>query len=346
MKISNEYINIPEEQYKINLDSNENYIDIDKNVLMKIKSALMDIQFHKYPKDNMEEIKKLYAQYAGCSTKNIIVGSGSIEAIEIAISSVMEYGKKALTFTPDFKMYDFFVSRFGGDVKKYNLDCNEEIDINKVIKYANDNNVDLIAFSNPNDPTGLLIKNENLVKLLEECSDKMILIDESYYEFCGQSMIDYIDKYKNLFITRTLSKAWGLAGLRIGFLITNEHNIDNLLEYKIPYTVDSYAQQIAKVVMKYPDKIKENTKNIIKQREEVFKSLKDVEKNAAMNIKFYPSQGNYIYGKTAYKEALIKGLKDKGIIIKNLDGDSFRIAIGSPLENSKLVEGIRKIFVY
>lgn len=346
MKISSEYINIPEEQYKINLDNNENYIDIDKNILMKIKSSLMDIQFHKYPKDSMEEIKKLYSEYAGCSTKNIIVGNGSIEAIEIAISSVMGHGKKALTFNPDFKMYNFFVSRFGGEFKEYKLNCDEEIDIDKVIKYANDNMVDLIAFSNPNDPTGILIKKENLVKLLEECSNKMVLIDESYYEFCSESMIDYIDKYKNLFITRTLSKAWGLAGVRIGFLITNEDNISNLLEYKIPYTVDSYAQHIAKVVMKYPGKIKENTNNIIEQREIVFKSLKDVEKNAAMKIRFYPSNGNYIYGKTDYKEALIKGLKDRGIIIKNLEDDSFRIAIGSPLENSKLVEGIRKIFVY
>lgn len=337
---------MPYEEYKINLDNNETYIDIDKNVLMKIKSALMNIQFNKYPDCGMDEIKSLYAKYAGCNAENIIVGNGSIEAIEIAISSNVSSGKNVLTFNPDFPMYDFFVSRFGGKVKKYDLDCEKEINIEDIIKYVDDERIDVIVISNPNDPLGSLIKNNDLIKLLEECSDKTVIIDETYYEFSGESMIKYIDKYKNLIITRTLSKAWGLAGLRMGFLITNKENIEKLLEYKIPYTVDSYSIEIAKILLKYPNNIIENAKNVIKQREEVFMALKDIEKNAAMNIKFYPSSGNYIFGKTDYKEALIKGLKESGIRIKDIEKDSFRIAIGSPLENKKLLDGIRKIFVY
>lgn len=346
MEINHNYINIPEEEYKINLDNNETYIDIDKNVLMKVKSALMNVQFNKYPDCKLDEVKRLYAKYAGCDAENIIIGNGSIEALELAISSEIIYGKKALTFDPDFEMYDFFVSRFGGEIKKYKLNCEKEIDIDNLIKYANDENIDLIIISNPNDPLGTLIKKNNLIKLLEQCSDTTVIIDEAYYEFCGESMIKYINQYKNLIITRTLSKAWGLAGLRMGFLITNKENIGKLLEYKIPYTVDSYSMEIAKILLKYPNEIMANAKNIINQREEVFKGLKDIQKNAAMNIKFYPSNGNYIYGETDYKEALIKGLKERGIRIKNLKNNSFRIAIGSPLENKKMLEGIKEIFVY
>lgn len=175
---------------------------------------------------------------------------------------------------------------------------------------------------------------------------KTILVDEAYYEFYGETMIPYINKYKNLIVTRTLSKAWGLAALRIGFLITNEDNVEELLNYKVPYTISTYSQNLASIALKYPERVVNNAKQIVDQREKLYEALKQVEKNAAMNIEFYPSKANFIYGRTNHKEALINGLKDNGISIRNFNDDTFRITVGSPLENRKVVEGIKNIFVY
>lgn len=345
MGIYKEYIN-SYDQYTINLDSNEIYLEMDGNILMNMKSCLTNIALHRYPTNEMTTIKKLYANYAGAESKNIIVGNGSDEVLELVISNVISEGKKALSLGPDFVMYDFFVSRFGGELKTYEIGKSMNFNVEEFIGLGKQQNVDLIVFSNPNNPTGIGIELEDIIKILEAFKDTTVLVDEAYYEFYGKSMIPYINEYKNLMVTRTLSKAWGLASIRIGFLITHEDNICELLNHKIPYTVSSFSQNLASVVLRYPEKVINNTKQIIEQREELYGNLKEVQKNASMNIQFYPSKGNYIYGITAHKEALMKGLENNGIVIRNFSDDTFRITVGSPMQNRKVVDAIKKIFVY
>lgn len=345
MEIYNEYINIYDEN-QINLDSNEIYIDMDENILMKMKSSLRSIDLHRYPTNDMEEIKDLYSKYIKLDSKNIIVGNGSDEMIELVISSTITKGKRALTLSPDFVMYDFYVSRFGGELKKYNTSDKMEFNLEEFIKIGKREDVDLIIFSNPNNPTGMAIEVKDICVILEEFKDKTVLVDEAYYEFYGESVISYINKYKNLIVTRTLSKAWGLAALRIGFLITNKNNIDSLLKNKTPYTISSYSQNLASIALKYPDRVIENAKQIIKEREILFENLRELQKKAALKIEFYPSKGNFIYGRTPYKEALIKGFVNNGIRIRDFNDDSFRITVGSPMENRRIVNSIKNIFVY
>ncbi|OOM75138.1 aminotransferase class I/II-fold pyridoxal phosphate-dependent enzyme [Clostridium sp. BL-8] len=345
MGIYNEYINAYDE-YTINLDSNEIYLEMNENILMKMKSCLINTELHRYPTNEMKTIKELYARYADTQSKNIIVGNGSDEMIELVISKTIKQGKKALTLGPDFVMYDFFVSRFGGELTKYDIGKTMKFNVDEFIKIGEQEDIDLIIFSNPNNPTGIGIGIENIVSILEAFKDKVVLIDEAYYEFHGKTMIPYINKYKNLIVTRTLSKAWGLASLRVGFLITNEESICELLNYKVPYTMSSFSQNLASIVLRYPENVVNNAKQIIEQREELYKNLKKVQKNAAMNIQFYPSKGNYIYGRTPHKDALIKGLEDNGVIIRDFRDDTFRITVGSPMQNRKVVDVIKKIFLY
>ena len=345
MGIYNEYINVYDE-YTINLDSNEIYLEMDENILMNMKTCLTSTPLHRYPTNEMKTIKELYANYAGTESKNIIVGNGSDEVIELAVSKIIKQGKKALSLGPDFVMYDFFVSKFGGELKTYDIGKSMNFNVEEFIELGKQENVDLIIFSNPNNPTGIGMDLENIISILEAFKDTTVLVDEAYYEFYGKSMIPYINKYKNLIVTRTLSKAWGLASLRVGFLISHEDNICELLNYKVPYTISSFSQNLVSIVLRYPEKVLNNAKQIIEQREKLYENLIDIQKNAAMNIEFYPSNGNYIYGKTAHKEALIKGLENIGIIIRNFNDDTFRITVGSPMQNRKVVDGIKKIFVY
>ncbi len=345
MSVYNEYINAYDE-YKVKLDSNEIYLEMDENILMKMKTCLTSVELHRYPENEMTTIRELYAKYAKTESKNIIVGNGSDEVIELVASMVIKQGKKALTLGPDFVMYDFFVSRFGGELKTYNIEKNMKFDVKEFIELGRKENVDLILFSNPNNPTGIGIEVEDIIAVLEAFKDTTVLVDEAYYEFYGKSMIPYINKYKNLMVTRTLSKAWGLAALRLGFLITHEDNISELLNYKVPYSISSFSQNLASIVLRYPEKVVKNANLIIEQREELYRNLEEIQKNAAMKIEFYPSKGNYIFGRTKHKEALIKGLENNGIIIRNFSDDTFRITVGSPMQNRKVVDGIKKIFVY
>ncbi|OPJ60444.1 pyridoxal phosphate-dependent aminotransferase [Clostridium chromiireducens] len=345
MGVYNEYINAYDE-YIITLDSNEIYLEMDKNILMKMKSCLTNIELHKYPTNELKIIKELYAKYANTEGKNIIVGNGSDEVLELVISKEIRHGKKALSLGPDFVMYNFFVSRSGGELKTYDIDKSMSFKVQEFIELGKKECVDLIVFSNPNNPTGIAIDVEDIIAILEAFQDIKVVVDEAYYEFYGKSMIPYISKYKNLIVTRTLSKAWGLASLRVGFLITHEDNIPELLNYKVPYSISSFSQNLASIALRYPENVVNNAKQVIEQREELYKSLKEIEKNAAMKIEFYPSKGNFIYGRTPHKEALIKGLENNGIVIRNFNDDTFRITVGSPMQNRKVVDGIKKIFIY
>ncbi|NFF82160.1 histidinol-phosphate transaminase [Clostridium botulinum] len=341
----NQYIDIDKE-YQIRLNSNESYIDMDNNIMMEIKSNLSTIELHRYPENNMLEIRNLYAQYAGTQSENIIVGNGSDEVIQLVISNYISCGKKVLTLDPDFTMYDFYTDLFGGKVVKYKLGENIVFNLDEFIKLGKKENIDLIIFSNPNNPTGLSLSNNDIIKLLKIFPNIPILVDEAYYEFNGESMISHINQYKNLIVTRTLSKAWGLAALRVGFLISNKNILEKLMKKKIPYTVNSYSQTMALTVLKYPDRVIENSKVIIDNREKLLLQLKSIEKDASMEIRFYPSKGNFIFGRTSHKYALLSGLNEKGILIRNFSDDTFRITVGSQLENRKLLNVLREIFIY
>lgn len=345
MAVYNEYIN-PSGKYSIKLNSNEVFMDLDENIKMKIKTALNQMEFNRYPSNDMSEIKKLYAKYAKTKPENIIAGNGSDEVLELIIECVIDDDKKVLTLGPDFVMYDFFTSKFKGELIKYDIDTTMKFDVDEFIELGKKENVDLIVFSNPNNPTGIAVSKKEIIKILKEFKDKTVIIDEAYYEFNGESVVSCINEYKNLIVTRTLSKAWGLASLRMGFLITNEDRINEILNYKVPYTVSGFSNKAVEIALKYPDIPVRNAKIIVEQRELLYEELKSIQKEAALNIEFFKSNSNYIYGKTKHKEILLKGLENKGIFIRNFDGNGFRITVGSPMQNRKLIETLKKIFVY
>lgn len=334
------------EEFKIKLDTNEIFMNIDDNVIMKMKSSLSGIELYRYPENEMKAIRELYGKYAEVDPENVIVGNGSDEVLELIIGKVVKPESKILTLGPDFVMYDFFGKRFRGELIKYNIGSSMSFNVDEFIKLGKENDVEIIIFSNPNNPTGINITAEDIIKILKSFENTTVVVDEAYYEFNGESMIPYINDYSNLFVTRTLSKAWGLAALRVGFIISSKENIRDLLNYKVPYTISSYSQKLAEIALKYPKIIKENTEIIIKEREALYEKLKEIEKNAAMKIEFFKSKGNFIFGKTYHKDALIKGLESHNIYIRNFNDDSFRITVGSPRENRKVIEAIKEIFVY
>lgn len=345
MGLYNEYIN-SSAKHSIKLNSNEVFMNVDENIKMKIKTAFNTMEFNRYPSNDMNEIKKLYAAYAKVDPKNIIVGNGSDEILELIIGNIISDEKKVLTLGPDFVMYDFFTNIFKGNLIKYDIGTDMKFKADAFIELGKKENVDLLVFSNPNNPTGIAVSKNDIIKILKEFKDKTVIIDEAYYEFNGESVVSLINEYKNLIVTRTLSKAWGLAAIRMGFLIANEEKISSLMNSKVPYTISSFSKLAAEILLKYPDKPIENAKIIVEQRDNLYEELKKIQKEAALNIEFYESHSNYIYGKTKHKEILLKGLENSGIYIRNFEGNGFRITVGSPRQNKELVKVLRKIFVY
>ena len=228
MKKIKEYKSVMNDKVGIRINGNESCKNIEKNELDEIIKEIKKINFNRYPDDESLNLRKAYAEVVGIGEENVIAGNGSDEMISLIINYQITKKKVVLTINPDFSMYDFYTSLNEGVVKKYNTENDGSFSVDRFIEYGRRVNPNLIIFSNPNNPTGHVISNDEIIFILEAFKDILIVVDEAYYEFYGQGMIGYIEKYKNLIVTRTLSKAWGLAALRIGFLIANKHLINKL----------------------------------------------------------------------------------------------------------------------
>ncbi|MFU7514226.1 histidinol-phosphate transaminase [Clostridium sp. HCS.1] len=335
---------------KIRLNGNESPVEINENKLTSVVEALKNIELNRYPDSDSDALREAYSKYAEVKKENVIAGNGSDEMLNLVISKIISKGDKILTLSTDFVMYDFYTNINEGGIVKYDFDLDKGFNVDDFIKLGQSDDIKLILFSNPNNPTGYGFTIDDIKKLLDAFKDKVVLVDEAYYEFYGVSAISLINEYKNLLVTRTLSKAWGLAALRVGFLIGNEESIAELLKYKTPYNVNSLSQEIAINYLKDSKDLLNNLDYIISERERFYKELKEIEdevlnKYKEVKIKFYPSKANFIYGKTEFKDKLIETLEKEDITIRVFEDERFRITIGLEEENSKVSKAIKKIFL-
>lgn len=336
---------------KIRLNGNESPVEINENKLTSVVEALKNIELNRYPDSDSDGLREEYSKYAEVKKENVIAGNGSDEMLNLVISKIISKGDKILTLSTDFVMYDFYTNINEGGIIKYDFDLDKGFNVDDFIKLGKSNDIKLILFSNPNNPTGYGFTIDDIKKLLDAFKDKVVLVDEAYYEFYGVSAISLINEYKNLLVTRTLSKAWGLAALRVGFLIGNEESIAELLKYKTPYNVNSLSQEIAINYLKDSKDLLNNLDYIVSERERFYKELKEIEeevlnKYKECKIKFYPSKANFIYGKTECKDKLIETLEKEDIKIRVFEDERFRITIGLEEENSKVVKAIKNVFLF
>lgn len=333
--------NVDDNIYDINLDSNESFITFSDKLKYEISKTVENSLFNRYPDPRAEEVCKLYSSYSKVSSKNIIAGNGSDELIQIIMNSFVDKGDKVAVLDPDFSMYNFSTSISGGRIVKIPLDENFNVDVDDLIEIINKQKVKVFIFSNPNNPTGSIIKKDDIIKIVSSCSC-IVVVDEAYYEFYGETMADKIDYYDNLIILRTCSKAMGLAAIRLGFLISNEKTIDEIMKIKPPFNVNSITQSIGSVILNKPEIIKDNIKKIKTERDYLFNELNKINK-----IKTYKTHANYILIKVGDGGFVYNKLLDKSIKVRKFESarlkNHLRITVGSRDENINLLKSLNKI---
>ena len=342
MKKINSYNNVISREIGIRVNANESYKNISDDEVKGVIEDIKRLKFNRYPDSECNELREVYAKVIGVGKENLIAGNGSDEMISLIISSQIARKKVVLTINPDFSMYDFYTSISDGVIKKYNTEEDGSFSVNKFINFGKKVSPKIIIFSNPNNPTGHVVSNDDILYILDSFKESLVVVDEAYYEFYGQSMIQYIEEYKNLVVTRTLSKAWGLAALRVGFLIANKELIKELNKSKVPYNLNSFSQVVACNILRHPEKILKNVEEVVYEREKLYENLKRIEKISDNKIIFYKSKANFIFGRFTKKDDIKRLLEDKGILIRYFNDDSFRISIGSALENDLIVNVIEK----
>lgn len=299
--------------------------------------------YNRYPDPFQIELKKRLAQIKRCSTEQLFIGNGSDEVIDIAFRLFCEPKRdKALIFSPTYGVYKVLAQL--NNVELINIPLNNEfqIEIDKVYPYLNDVNLKLIIICSPNNPTGNRIE-EKAIKYILNNFRGVTLIDEAYIEFSNKpSLSNELANYPNLIISQTLSKAWGLASLRIGVAIMNPNLIYYYNKIKSPYNISEVNQSIALKELQDQERHKLEVEEIVKERNWLIGELSKIK----IIKKVYPSESNFILIETEDPRELCKLMESYKIVLRNRDSDlrnSVRITVGNREQNRKLVLALQEI---
>lgn len=327
---------------KVKLDANESFMKFPRECREELLEVVETLLYNRYPDQDCLDVREIYANYAGVQRKNVMAGNGSDELIQIIANTFIDDGDKAAVLVPDFSMYGIYIKVAGGNMVEIPLDGNFQLDIDALISTINEEEVKILILSNPNNPTGGVIPEGDLNRISRECNC-IFVVDEAYYEFYGKTMAGKIYEYDNLIVLRTCSKAWGLAALRLGFLITNDILMEELLKVKSPYNVNSLTQAAASIALQRQDVIKKNVDMILNERDYLYQGLVQIS-----GLKVYTSYANFILVKARDGAQLKSSLKNYGISIRALGGvglkDYLRITAGSREENEYLLDCISKLY--
>jgi histidinol-phosphate aminotransferase len=335
--------NVCEDISTIKLDANENPFNIFDELKEGYINSLMNLSINRYPETNSTSLIEKLSGYVKMKPKNLICGNGSDEIIQVVINTFVDKDDYVVTHTPTFSMYKVFTQIAGGRVLEVQSDDSFNIDEDEIIRLSNENKAKVIFLCNPNNPTGTVIKREAIIKMLDNTSS-IVVVDEAYFEFLGESVADKINKYERLIVLRTLSKGFALAGARIGYGIANEEMINLLLKVKAPYNLNVLSHLIGILFLENKDIVLRKIEEIKKERSYLEEELKKVK-----NIRVFSSGSNFILIKTVNSDKIIKACIEERIGLRDYKdsqlNNCIRITVGTREENEKLISLINKVVI-
>lgn len=298
--------------------------------------------YNRYPDPHQAKLKRVLGKIKSVESENIFLGNGSDEVIDLIFRTFANPGRdKAIICPPTYGMYAVSANINDVEIIQIPLLPNFQLDKESIFEtIGRDRAVKLIFICSPNNPTG------NLLEGIEEIVQKfngIVIVDEAYIDFTPQaSKAQAIYCYNNLIVSQTLSKAWGLAGVRVGFAIAQAEIIALLNKIKPPYNISTLNQHQALIRLSHPEAFKRERDAILAERERVEKELLQL----ALVQKVYPSNANFLLVEVDNANAVYKSLVDRNVVVRNRDSlikNCIRITVGTKQENDILLTELKNI---
>ncbi len=311
------------------LDANENPFDNGVN---------------RYPDPYQRSLKSLLAEQKGVSESQILLGNGSDEVLDLIYRAFCEPNQdNIITLPPTYGMYKVLAGINAVENKEVLLTTDFEPNVDEILNVV-DASSKLIFICSPNNPTGNSFKKEGIQKLLESFNG-LVVIDEAYIDFSkDESWLSALKTYPNLIVTQTLSKAYGLAGIRLGICYASEEIIGVLNKIKPPYNVNQLTQQRALQRVLNQDLVNQEVKQILEERAELIKALNGLE----FVKELYPTDANFVLAKVDDANKRYQQLLERQVVVRNrstqpLCENTLRFTVGTPEENKKLIAILKEI---
>lgn len=311
------------------------------NVSLDANESPYNKPFNRYPDPLQLKLKKKIAAKKNINVENIFLGNGSDEAIDLTFRAFCNPSEdNVVAIAPTYGMYSVCAAINNVEYREVELDNEFKLNADKLLK-ATDSKTKVIWLCSPNNPTGNSLDADEIIKIVESF-DGIVVIDEAYIDFSSnESFLSKLKTYPNLIILQTLSKAWGCAGLRLGLAFASAEIIATLNKIKYPYNINILTQNVAETVIDYAPK-DSWVQSILNEREKMIAEIKRL----PVVKHIYPTDANFILVKVENADKIYQQLASCGIIVRNrntvkLCGDCLRITIGSPAENTILVNHLR-----
>jgi histidinol-phosphate aminotransferase len=308
------------------LDANEN----------PFKSAV-----NRYPDPYQKELKELVAKYKGVAVNQLLVGNGSDEILDLIVRATCEPGEdEIVTISPTYGMYKVIANINNVAITEVPLDENFDIDTAAVMEVAK--KAKLIMLCSPNNPTGNLL-NRNAILEIAEVFDGIVVVDEAYIDFSnGKTLLQNLNDYDNLFVCQTLSKAYGLAGIRVGFGFGHTALVDVLNKIKPPYNVNELSQKFAIARLKDMNTVSSEVMQILLERSRVLEELI----RCPSVLKIYRTDANFILFKVENADKLYNYFIKNEVIVRNRTNvpgckNCLRVTIGTSEENDRFLQVLK-----
>jgi len=299
---------------------------------------------NRYPDPQQQKVKALLSKQKGLASNQILLGNGSDEVLDLIFRAFCEPNRdNVVLLPPTYGMYGVLAALNAIAVKEILLTEKFDINLEKTLS-AVDKQSKLIFLCSPNNPSGNLLSAQKIRALIENFNG-LVVIDEAYIDFSlTQSWLKELDKYPNLIITQTLSKAYGMAGIRLGVCYASKAIIEILNRIKPPYNINKLSQEKAIERLKKVAEVQEEIKRILKERTLLEKALKNI--SFVENI--YPSDANFILVKVDDANERYAQLIEKGIVIRNrttqvLCKNTLRLTVGTEIENKQLLKALEEL---
>jgi histidinol-phosphate aminotransferase len=331
---------------RVKLNQNENPWDAPPEIKRETLRRINERAWSRYPDFTPYQFHQRLAEFSGWKPEGVLAGNGSNELIQAILMVTIGPGKRVLISEPTFALYRQITTVLGGEVISVSLTPQLTYDSQTLLKAVKSHRPHITIVCSPNNPTGCVMDTTDLAALLE-ASSGLVVVDEAYFEFSGQTAVPLLGRYANLIVLRTFSKAMALAALRVGYLLADADLVREVGKALLPYNLNAVSQTAAEVAVEmFAANLEPLVQTICSERDRLYVELQRISGLAPVQ-----SRANFMVVRSQLEPRLVfNELLQRDILIRDVSKypllqEYFRVSVGTPAENDLLLAALREIFM-
>jgi histidinol-phosphate aminotransferase len=327
---------------EVKLDQNENPYELPTDLKREVIDRVLRRPWGRYPEFVPAAVIKTLSKFTGWTEEGILVGNGSNELIQASLNVTLGPGRRVVVPQPTFTLYKLMATTLQSELQPILLDPEQlTFDVDKLIEASRTANV--VVICSPNNPTGNLLERGALIALLKNAAG-IVLLDEAYHEFSGQTALTLLPEHRNLVVLRTFSKAMAMAGLRFGYMMAHPEIAREVYKSKLPYNVNIFTLAAADIVIEKRAVLDRGIQTLVRERDRVFGELQN-----RKTVRAFPSKANFILIRTEKPaREMFDRLYAQGVLVRDVSAyplldRCLRISIGTPEENDRFLAALDRV---